>query len=249
MAAGSAQPRWFLRRPNPEAKARLFCFPYSGCGATMYQRWPRQIGDVEVCLVQPPARQNRIRDPHYQTYEELAKSLLEFLPPYLDRPFAFFGHCGGALPGLEVSRQLRAAGLPTPKRLFISSQVAPQDGPYGRLLLLDRDGLGEELARIIRNLGGQPTGALIELGLDLLVADIDANKKYAPGRIELDCGITVFGWTDDVEIPMSLMGGWSDNAADVRHVLLDGDHFEFLKGPSALFDEITRDLSPVPVAD
>src|SRR5437879_13597685 len=104
MAAGSAQPRWFLRQPKPDAKARLFCFPYSGCGATMYQQWPRRFGDVDVCLLQPPARQNRSRDPHYQTYEQLAESLLEFLPPCLARPFALLGDLGGALPRYLVIR-------------------------------------------------------------------------------------------------------------------------------------------------
>jgi len=118
----------------------------------MYQDWPRRVGGIEICLIQPPARQNRLRDPHYGTYGELARSLLEFLPPYLDRPFGFFGHCGGALPGVEVTRQLERAGLPQPTRVFVSSQVAPHDNSYGRLLQMDRPGLEDELAKIIPKL-------------------------------------------------------------------------------------------------
>lgn len=211
----------------------------------MYQEWPRRIGGVEVCLIQPPARQNRIREPHYETYERLASALLEFLPPYLDKPFAFFGHCGGALPGAEVTRQLAAGGLPLPRRLFISSQVAPQDGPYGRLLELDRAGLSDELVELITNLGGRPSGPLLELGLDLLVDDIEANKRYiVPEPPRLPCGITVIGWTDDREIPMPLMGGWKECSADCRYTLLDGDHFAFLGAPEALLAEIARDMNP-----
>ena len=114
----------------------------SGCGKTT-------AAMAILRLVQPPGRQNRIREPHYETYEQLATALIEFLSPYLDRPFAFFGHCSGALPGVEVTRQLAAAGLPLPRRLFVSAQVAPHDGPYGRLLELDREGLRDELAHII----------------------------------------------------------------------------------------------------
>jgi surfactin synthase thioesterase subunit len=214
--------RWLLRQPDPDAGVRLFCFPYSGSGATMYERWPRRFGDVEVCLVQPPGRQNRIREPHFETYESLAAELIEFLAPYLDRPFAFFGHCSGALPGVEVSRQLAAAGLPLPRRLFVSAQVAPH---------------------IIVNMGGQPSDTLLDLGLDLLVKDVEANKRYTvPGPLDLPCGITVIGWSDDREIPVRLMDGWRASAADCRYVLLDGGHFAFLAAPPALLAEIARDL-------
>lgn len=235
-------PRWLLRRPDPEAQARLFVFPYSGCGASMYQAWPRRIGRVEVCLIQPPARQNRIREPHYETYEHMAEGLIEYLKPHLDKPFGFFGHCGGALPGVEVARQLDAAGLPLPTRVFISSQVAPQDGPYGRLLELDAEALRTELGNIITNLGGEPSGPLIEMGLELLIADLDANKRYRPEPFTLPVGITAIGWTEDPEIPMKLMGGWQDTSQDCRFVELDGGHFEFLGAPESLLAEIRRDF-------
>jgi len=209
----------------------------------MYEQWPQRLGDVEICRVQPPGRQNRIREPHYETYERFAAQLIEALSPYLDRPFAFFGHCSGALPGVEITRQLAAAGLPLPRRLFVSAQVAPHDGPYGRLLELDRGELRDELAGIIVRLGGQPSDALLDLGLDLLVKDIEANRRYiVPGPLDLKCGITVIGWSDDREIPVRLMDGWRVSSASCRYVLLDGDHFAFLEAPAALLAEIARDL-------
>jgi surfactin synthase thioesterase subunit len=213
----------------------------------MYHRWPRRAGGVDICLIQPPARENRIREPHYETYGELARSLLEYLPPYLDKPFGFFGHCGGALPGVELTLQLEAAGLPVPRRVFISSQVAPHDGPSGRFLSLGRDELGDELAGLIRSLGGKPVPQLIELGLDLLEKDIEANRRYrVPGPQPLPCGITVLGWKEDREIPMEMMGGWSDLNEDCRYVLLDGGHYGFLEAPPALLAEFERDLAEVP---
>lgn len=224
--------------------ARLFCFPYSGCGASMYHRWPRRIGGIDICLIQPPARENRIREPHYTTYGELARALIDYLPPYLDRPFGFFGHCGGALPGVELTLQLEAAGLPVPQRVFISSQVAPHHGPAGRFLTLGRDELAEELRRLITSLGGTPAPQLIELGLDLLVADIEANRQYrVPGPQRLPCGITVLGWTGDREIPMERMDGWSELTSDCRYVLLEGGHYAFLEAPAALLAEFERDLT------
>lgn len=66
----------------------------------MFNAWPARFGaddGIEVCAVQLPGRENRMREPHYGTYEELAGHLVEALTPYLDRPFAFFGHCAGSL--------------------------------------------------------------------------------------------------------------------------------------------------------
>lgn len=243
-----AKPRWLSRTPDPSAEARLFCFPYSGCSASMYNQWPRWIGQIEVCLIQPPARQNRIAEPHYETYEALAATLIEVMLPYLDKPFAFFGHCGGALPGVELTRQLAAGGLPLPRRVFVSSQVAPQDGPYGRFLLLNHDELARELHGMILRLGGRPTPELVEMSLQLLIQDVEANKRYlVPEPFVLPTGITVIGWTGDVEIPMDLMGGWPLLSADCRDVLLDGDHFAFLSAPVALLSEFERDLSMDPI--
>lgn len=197
-----------------------------------------------MCPIQPPARQNRIREPHYETYDALAASLIEFLPPFLDKPYAVFGHCGGALPGVELTRQLAAAGLPLPRRVFVSAQVAPHDGPYSRLFDLDADGLREELARIIVNLGGQPSGALVELGLALLVKDLEANKRYIVTEpFDLGTGITAIGWSSDTEIPIDLMGGWKEMSADCRYALLEGGHFDHLSAPPSLLAELQQDLA------
>jgi surfactin synthase thioesterase subunit len=242
-----AKPRWLSRMPDPSAGARLFCFPYSGCSASMYSRWPRWIGRIEVCLIQPPARQNRIQEPHYETYEALAAAMIKEMSPYLDRPFAFFGHCGGALPGVEIARQLAAAGLPAPRRVFVSSQVAPHDGPYGRFLQLDAAGLTRELTAMIVKLGGTPTPDLVEMGLQVLAQDIEANKRYVvPEPFLLASGVTAIGWTEDPEIPMDLMGGWTQTSADCRFALLGGGHFEFLGAPPTLLAQFERDLADDP---
>lgn len=198
---------------------------------------------MEVCLIQPPARENRIREPHYGSYGELAAALVDYLPPYLDRPFAFFGHCGGALPGVELTRQLDAAGLPTPRWLFVSSQVAPHDGPYGRFLSLEADELAVELGRLITSLGGRPIPSLIETSLELLGEDLEANRSYWVAPVRLPCGITVIGWTRDSEIPIEMMGGWRQWSASCRYALLEGGHYEFLDAPPTLLTEIERDMS------
>ncbi|MFD0332529.1 thioesterase II family protein [Streptomyces erythrogriseus] len=72
---------WFVRPPSPEATARLFCFPFSGSGASAFSAWPAALDDVEVCPVQFPGRENRLAHPHYGTYDNLAAGLTEALSP------------------------------------------------------------------------------------------------------------------------------------------------------------------------
>lgn len=116
---------WLLRKPTADSTYRLFLLPYSGVGASMYARWPARLGPAEVCLVQPPGRENRFREPHYGRYEDYAAALVDDIRPLLDRPFAFFGHCSSALAGFATALHLQRLGLPVPDRLFVSSEVAP----------------------------------------------------------------------------------------------------------------------------
>jgi surfactin synthase thioesterase subunit len=236
---------WFLREPSDSYRARLFCFPYSGCGASMYRAWPVAIDDVEVVALQLPGRENRLREGHYETYEKLADDLVEGIAHYLDRPYGFFGHCGGALPAYEVAVRVAERGLPRPTRLTVSSQVSPHDGPYGRYLGLTRDQLHTELRALYSEISGgvPPAPDLIDMLLDVLVADVEANKLYRKDSpVPANCPITAVGWDRDIEIPPALMGGWSE-CGDTRTVLLSGSHYTFLDAPSALLAELGSDLA------
>ncbi|MDV9169313.1 thioesterase domain-containing protein [Streptomyces sp. W16] len=229
--------RWLLRRPSDDATARIFCFPYSGVGASMFNRWPRWIGSVEVCPLQLPARENRVREPHFGTYEALAENLVEPLLPYLDRPFVLFGHCAGALPAFETAALLAERGLPLPLELVVSAQVAPHHCPQNRFLDMDDEQLGEELARVIVEGGGEPHPLLIELTLEVLHQDLDANRVYNRERPSLlPAGITALHWADDTEIAPEQLLGWKEYAADVGFPVLDGGHYAFLSAPEQLME-------------
>jgi surfactin synthase thioesterase subunit len=246
VASRSESLRWFLREPSQQGAARLFCLPYSGSGASMYRNWPRFIGQVEVCPIQLPGRERRIREQIFATYEALADVLAEVLLPYLDRPFAFFGHCGSALPCYETAVRLWQHKAPLPVRLFISSQVAPHHGPYGRFLQMTDPELVEELKKLICELGGEPEDDLVAMCLGVLRADLEANKRYRPDSpVRLPCGITAIGWEDDGEVEPRLMAGWSD-CGETTFRIFKGGHYRFLRAPEELLTAMAEDMqSPV----
>jgi surfactin synthase thioesterase subunit len=234
--------RWFMRTPSADVGARLFCVPYSGCGASMYRAWPPVIRDVEICPIQPPGRENRLRDQPAATYQEMAAEMSEALLPYLDRPFAFFGHCASALPGYEAVLRLVERGYPQPSRLFVSSQVAPHQGPHGRFLAMTDDELRAEVRELIIQVGGNPLPSLLDLSLEVLRADIEMNRRYRLAEpVRLPCPITAIGWRQDAEVDPALMTGWRDCGEAVFR-LLDGKHYRFMDAPPELMNVFLSDL-------
>ncbi|MCI3928706.1 thioesterase II family protein [Streptomyces sp. AN091965] len=238
--------RWLLRTPAADAPARLFCFPYSGTGASMYNKWPDRVGPAEVCRIQLPGRENRVREEHFGTYEALAADLAPALLPHLDRPFGFFGHCGGALAAFATAHRLAELGMPVPDVLFMSSQVAPHQGPYGRYLTMDETGLRGELERLTRVMGAEPVPDLIDLGLGVMNADLAANRAYrTPEPVVLPTRVRPLGWHDDQEVAPERMTGWEECAPAgwCARTVLPGDHHAFLRAPEPLVDVLAADLA------
>jgi surfactin synthase thioesterase subunit len=246
----SPRDKTILRPPREDCPARLFCFPYSGLGASMFNRWPRRITgvglDIEVCLLQPPGRENRLRELHFGTYGQLAEQLAESLEPYLDRPYGFFGHCGGALAAFATAALIAESRLPAPACVFVSSQVAPHLGPYGRYLSMTDRQLTVELEGLTRAMGGEPHADILAMSLRVMRADLSANQQYRLDEpVVLPSDVRTIGWRDDVEIRPKQMVGWGAYAAPGRshHVVLPGTHHAFLTAPEALRWELVEGFS------
>jgi surfactin synthase thioesterase subunit len=228
--------------PSPTAAGRVFCIPYAGCGASVFRNWPRKRGAIEFLPVELPGRETRLREPCAETFQELAKQMIDGLGPYLDIPFAFFGHCWSGFAAYEVTAQLERAGSPASARLFVSSQVAPQDGPAGRMLDMGEADLTAELETTIRALGGKPHPDLLSLYVDVLRADVDVTRRYSvPEPLRLSCPVTAIGWTDDSEVSPGQMAGWGD-CGDTEFKVFTGDHHRFMAAPPELLSTLCSGL-------
>ena len=85
---------WIVcHKPLIQPSLRLFCFPYAGAGTSIFRTWRERLpSDIEICAIQLPGREKRIREPLIKDLSSLLDKLVPALLPYLDRPFAFFGH-------------------------------------------------------------------------------------------------------------------------------------------------------------
>ncbi|MFE3328102.1 thioesterase II family protein [Streptomyces sp. NPDC059176] len=242
MTIGSTVPlrRW-LPRPLQETESRIFCLPYSGAGASMFSRWPDAADGTGLCPVQLPGRENRLREPHFGTYEQLAQDVVEALLPAMDRPFGLFGHCSSALIAFEVAVVLHREGLPMPRRLFCSSQVAPHEGPYGSYLTMTDNELRAELVALSDS---KLDATVLDVVTEVLRADVEANKAYRPTEpVLLDTAITTIGWSTDQEVAPELMGGWDQYSERIHRVVLPGVHHTFLDAPAALLTQFADGMA------
>jgi surfactin synthase thioesterase subunit len=228
---------WLQRPPSPSATGRVFCVPHAGCGATVFAKWPEEKDGVEFLAVELPGRLTRFGDRIPGTFQELARDLIAGIEPYLDVPFAFFGHCWSALAVYEVAAYLQRAGRPAPARLFVSSQPGPHEELTGRMMFMSEPELAEELARTVRAMGHQPHPELVSIYVDVLRADLEVCRRYdvvgmaQPPR--LSCPITAIGWSEDTDVRPAEMSGWAA-CGDTEFTVFPGEHHEFIAAPADL---------------
>lgn len=240
---------WLVRpRALPDARLRLFCFPFAGGGASTYRAWPQHLpADIEVAAVQLPGREERLREAPIHNAADLCPQLAVALAPYLDRPFAFFGHSMGALLAFELTRTLRRACQPLPTQLFVSAHCGPRK-PH---CLPPVAGLNDrELLRLLRRLGGTRNEVLddsevMRVLLPLLRADLGLCETYRyAADAALPCPISAFGGTlDDFVRRADLMSWKAETKSAFQTRMFPGGHFFLDDIRPRLLQTIAEDLA------
>src|SRR5258708_14816652 len=68
--------QWFPRRPHRNGLVRLFCLPHAGGGAAIFQSWPNLLSsEIEVCAIQLPGPENRLRESPSTSFAALSNKL------------------------------------------------------------------------------------------------------------------------------------------------------------------------------
>lgn len=216
---------------RPAAKMRLFCFPYAGVGPSAFRGWAEHADPgIEVCSVQLPGRESRLRERPFLSMDELIPPLADALSGLLNLPYVLYGHSLGARIAFETARSFRRSGLNQALHLFVGASSAPQL-PWAHPLM---HGLEEDdfLSEIQKRYGGIPRQVMDDPELraallPALRADIAIMEmyRYLP-EPRLDLGITAFIGKRDAMVTPSAVNEWRHQATGTfRCEELDSDHF------------------------
>ncbi|MEM9220046.1 MAG: alpha/beta fold hydrolase [Cyanobacteria bacterium P01_F01_bin.150] len=240
--------------PRSQPKLRLLCFTYAGGAAWTFRDWAAQLPDsVEVCAIELPGRGKRMREASVSNLNTLMNALGPEILPYLNVPFACFGHSLGGLIAFELCVWLRHHTNLTPKHVWVSAAPAPQRAherePISRLP--DKD-----FIHVLQSYKGTPTGVLdnaelMAMALPILRADFALLDTYqykpvAPFR----CPITAFWGTQDETFDKDQIIDWRIHTNNFSLESVNGEHF-FMRQPDfprRLLTQISTTIESIPSA-
>jgi surfactin synthase thioesterase subunit len=218
------------RRDTP-ARLRLFCLPNAGGGAAQYFSWTKLFApEVEVCPIQLPGRESRLKERPYDRMAPLVEAMAEGVHPLLDRPFAIFGHSLGAWLAFELARELRRRYRASPSRLIVSARRAPHlTSPLPPMYELPDALFIRELARRYNGIPDviRDDPEMLELYLPILRADVAVLETHVwVDEPPLDLPITVFGGEHDTSVQRDVLEAWRIHTTQQFTItMFPGDHF------------------------
>ena len=244
LSVGVRTNQWLpFRRTAPDARIRLFCLPYAGGGASVFRSW--SLPGVEICPIQFPGRENRLREPPLTRMTQVVSALAEVLQSLADLPIAFFGHSLGALVAGELAvitdtQHLLVGACPAPHLARRPNPIHQLPEPEFRRALGKWNGIPAAIA-------SEPE--VMALYSTVLRADFALYETYLPkANRRLPFPVTAFAGDDDLSIDVADIEAWGEIAPAFSMQTIPGDHFFLRSSKDLLLDAIGRRLGVSPAA-
>lgn len=210
-------------------KISLFCFPYAGGSATIYNKWRKYIDScIEIVPVELSGRGKRFNEPLYDNINDVVDDMYHILKESINGPYALFGHSMGSVIAYDLAYRISNSDLPNPEYLFLSGRKPPHIEKREKIIHTLPD---EEFKNEIINMGGTEKEVfenkqLLELFLPIMRSDfrIVENYRYME-KSPLD--IKIIGlYGDEEDIDYSEAKEWSIHTRkDCRIFEMKGNHF------------------------
>lgn len=237
------------RRPDPADRLRLFCFHHAGGGAASFTGWREALGPaVAVYPVQLPGRERRAGEARITDITRLVDELDRQVGPWLDRPYAFYGHSLGALAGYALAQRRLARGHPAPARLIAGAYPGPAlAAPLSAVPELD----DETLAALLVDIGGMseivrryPEWAAAAIAL--LRDDLKICHSYRAPAVDrrVPCPIDVCTGVSDPLVSRADAAAWAAHTTGPCEVhVLPGGHLFLMESRERLLSVVGGLLS------
>lgn len=244
----------WLRFPETRSSntaARLFCLAHAGGSATAFRQWmAASPDDLEVIAVELPGHGDRILEPLMSDVGDVAQAIRSAMAPYLDRPYALYGHSMGGAVALVVAQLIAAdPAIPSPFALIVGG-CAPASSYANSSWWMSPESSDEDLVDWIHRMGGTPPEILadprlLRLILRMMRADLSLLNSWWDGHqiMALPYPIRALAGRQDPVAPALHMTGWrAETAADFSLTVVEGDHFFYPQAARTLFELISADL-------
>ncbi|WP_343746109.1 alpha/beta fold hydrolase [Chitinophaga sp.] len=213
-------------------KVKLFCFPYAGGSAAVFNKWHRQLLPfVELVPVELAGRGKRMQEPLYRSVDEMVDDVYRIIKDDVRKGhYALYGHSMGSMIAFELAQRIVHDNLPVPLHIFFSGRGAPgvKGKPEKNYALMTDD----EFRAEVMQLGGTPREffeypELLEIFLPLLKNDfrLADEERYDRETKPLPCDISVFLGKDDELTPEQCDGWKKHNHTLCSVVYFEGGHF------------------------
>lgn len=221
---------WISSIRNDDVNYRLFCFPFAGAGSNVYRSWISDLSpEIDVCPIQLPGRENRMNEKAIDNVHDMASQIATEIEPYTDVPFAFFGHCIGALIAYELVVTMQKLNMNTPDHIYLSAFRSPEyTNPNRELYQLD----DAEFKSEIKEYGGFSdyilnNDEIMKTIMPMLRADFALHENYRyPGNESVECPISLLCGDQDHIVKKEHMQNWSNvSNHDVNLTMISGGHF------------------------
>ena len=227
-------------------RIRLFCLPYAGGSAMTYLRWKKHLSpNVELYPVELAGRGSRYHERFYETFFEAVEDTYSIIKPFLNEPYALFGHSMGSWIALEVCAQILCHGAPPPSHVFFSGRRPPhvikEEVVFNELS-------DSEFESEVLKLGGAKKEAfqnreLYDVFIPVLKADFRMLETHemAAHPIQLSCDISALYGEGDLmsdEAEMKEWGKYTTGRANI--IRYTGNHFFPFDNCAEIAQDINR---------
>jgi medium-chain acyl-[acyl-carrier-protein] hydrolase len=218
---------------NPHAKMRIFFFHHAGGSSSTYAPWLSLIHpDIQPVFVDLPGRSALYRVQPIDNFSAAVDYLLSEISPYLELPYAMFGHSMGGLLAFELSHRLTIRNC-APVHLFVSACRLPNaerlTASKPRTSFSD-----EEMIEQLRTLNGTPevvfkNKEMLSMVLRMMKSDYTLLDSRSPQNYPaLPLPITALGGHEDIFVSTDDIKQWGTFSVDKeksKAFLFSGGHF------------------------
>ncbi|KAB1158712.1 thioesterase [Tenacibaculum aiptasiae] len=233
---------------NSKKKIKLFCLPYAGGGANIYEKWQIKLSEkIELCPINLAGRGNRFNDDLYRTLEEAVDDIYDMIKNDISEgEYAIFGHSMGALLAYELVQKIQSLGKRCPVHVFFSGRK-PVHIP--KIEKFYRDMNAQEFEQAVLGLGVTPpeifkNTELKEIFIPLLRSDFTIAETFVNRSkiVPLNCSISALIGKEEA-ITIEEAEEWRLHTTERCSVhYIDGGHFFLLSDLTSVINIIKADL-------